>query len=130
MEWNPKEVVIIYNFEERGNREAVAYAKQIAQHVNEIDISKNPLTERQLAELLDRLGVGIEDIIDRRSDLYKEKYQDVDMEEADWLGVIKHNPELMRTPIGILGDKAVICESPGDMLKLDDGQGFDQNMKT
>ena len=52
------------------------------------------------------------------------------MEEADCLGVSKHNPELMRTPITILGDKAVICESPGDMLKLDDGQGFDQNMKT
>ncbi|MEQ9441579.1 MAG: ArsC/Spx/MgsR family protein [Cyclobacteriaceae bacterium] len=130
MEWNPKEVVIIYNFEDRGNREAIAYAKQIAQNVNEIDISKNPLTERQLAELLDRLGVGIEEIIDRRSDLYKEKYQDVDMDEADWLGVIKHNPELMRTPIGILGDKAVICESPNDMLKLDDGQGFDQNRIT
>lgn len=130
MEWNPKEVVIIYNFKVQGNREALAYAKQIAQNVNEIDISKNPLTERQLAELLDRLGVGIADIIDQRSELYKEKYKDVDMEEADWLGVIKRNPELMRTPIGILGDKAVICESPNDMLKLDDGQGFDQNMKT
>lgn len=130
MEWNPKEVVIIYNFNERGNREALAYAKQIAQNVNEVDISKTPLTERQMAQLLDNLGVGVEDIIDRRSDIYKEKYQDVEMEEADWLGVIKHNPELMRTPIGMLGNRAVICESPGDMLKLDDGQGFDQNMKT
>jgi len=130
MEWNPKEVVIIYNFNERGNREALAYAKQIAQNVNEVDISKTPLSERQMAQLLDTLGVGVEDIIDRRSDIYKEKYQDVKMEEADWLGVIKRNPELMRTPIGLLGDRAVICESPGDILKLDDGQGFDQNMKT
>ena len=130
MEWNPKEVVIIYNFEDRGNREAIAYAKQIAQNVNEVDISKTPLTERQMAQLLDSLGVGVEDIIDRRSVLYKEKYQDVDMDEADWLGVIKHNPELMRTPIGILGTKAIICEKPSDMLKLDDGQGFDQNMIT
>ena len=130
MEWNPEEVVIIYNFSERGNREAIAYAKQIAQNVNEVDISKNPLTERQMAQLLDKLGVSVEEVIDRRSDIYKEKYEDVDMSEEDWLEVIKHNPDILRTPIGILGDRAVICDSPGDMLKLDDGQGFDQNMKT
>ncbi len=130
MEWNPKEVFIIYNFEERGNREAMAYAKQIAQHVNEVDISKTPLTERQMAQLLGNLGVDVEDVIDRRADIYQEKYQDVKMSVTDWLEVIKHNPELLRTPIGILGNRAVICETPGDMLKLDDGQGFDQNMKT
>lgn len=130
MEWNPKEVVIIYNFNERGNREAIAYAKQIAQNVNEVDISKTPLNERQMAQLLDNLGVGVEDVIDRRSDIYQEKYKDTQMSIMDWLKVIEHNPELLRTPIGILGDRAVICESPGDILKLDDGQGFDQNMKT
>ncbi len=42
MEWNPQEDVIIYNFNERGNREALAYAKQIAQNVNEVDISNLP----------------------------------------------------------------------------------------
>ncbi|MGB3586656.1 MAG: ArsC/Spx/MgsR family protein [Tunicatimonas sp.] len=130
MEWNPKEVVIIYNFEERGNREALAYAKQIAQHVNEIDISKTPLNERQMAQLLDNLGVSVEDVIDRRADIYKDKYDDVNLSVEDWLQAIRHNPELLRTPIGILGNRAIICESPGDMLKLDDGQGFDQNMKT
>lgn len=130
MEWNPKEVVLIYNFNERGNREALAYAKQIAQNVNEVDISKTPLNERQMAQLLDGLGVGVEDVIDRRADIYQEKYKDAEMSVMDWLKVIEHNPELLRTPIGLLGSRAVICESPGDLLKLDDGQGFDQNMKT
>ena len=129
MEWNPKEVTIIYNFEKRQGREAVAYGKEIAENVREIDISKNPLTERQMAELLMKLDVKVEEIIDRTSELYQDKYEGVDMEEQDWLGVIKQNPELMKTPIGILGNKAVICESPNDILKLDDGQGFDQNMK-
>ena len=129
MEWNPKEVTIIYNFEERQGREAVAYGKEIAEHVREIDISKDPLTERQMAELLMKLDVKVEDIIDRTSTIYQDKYEGVEMEEQDWLGVLKRNPELMKTPIGILGNKAVICESPNDILKLDDGQGFDQNMK-
>jgi len=130
MEWNPKEVVIIYNFEERGNREALAYAKQIAQNVNEVDISKTPLNERQMAQLLDNLGVSVEDVIDRRADVYQEKYKDAELSLMDWLTAIEHNPELLRTPIGILGNRAIVCETPGDMLKLDDGQGFDQNMKT
>ena len=129
MEWNPKEVTIIYNFEERQGREAIAYGKEIAEHVREVDISKDPLTERQMAELLIKLDVKVEDIIDRTSTLYQDKYEGVDMEEQDWLGVLKRNPELMKTPIGILGNRAVICENPNDILKLDDGQGFDQNMK-
>ena len=129
MEWNPKEVTIIYNFEERQGREAITYGKQIAEHVREVDISKDPLTELQMAELLMKLDVKVEDIIDRTSTLYQDKYEGVDMEEQDWLGVLKRNPELMKTPIGILGNRAVICENPNDILKLDDGQGFDQNMK-
>ncbi|MGD1891680.1 MAG: hypothetical protein ACFB15_13945 [Cyclobacteriaceae bacterium] len=61
----------------------------------------------------------MEDIVDRRSDIYQDRYQDVKMEEADWLGVIKYNPERMRTPIGLSRNRAVICETPGDLLKLD-----------
>ncbi|MEM6842563.1 MAG: ArsC/Spx/MgsR family protein [Bacteroidota bacterium] len=130
MEWNPKEVDLIYNFNLQGDREALVYAQQIAQHVNETDISKTPLTERQMAQLLDNLGVEVDDVIDRRAEIYQQKYENAKMSKEDWLEVLKHNPELLRTPIGILGNRAVICENPNDLLKLDYGQGFDQNMKT
>lgn len=130
MEFNPKEITLIYNFNKQGDRESIAYAKQIADKVNEVDIAKTPLTERQMAQLLDKLGVGVEEIIDKKSDVYREKYRDKDMEEPDWLGVIKHEPNMMKTPIGILGEKSIICDLPSHILSLDDGQGYDQNMIT
>jgi len=130
MEFNPQEITLIYNFNKQGDRESVSYAKQMAKNVNEVDVSKNPLTERQMAMLLDKLGVGVEEIIDKKSDVYREKYKGKDMEEADWLGVLKHEPNMMKTPIGILGDKSIICDLPSHIMALDDGQGFDQNMKT
>lgn len=130
MEFNPQEITLIYNFNKQGDRESIAYAKQIADKVNEIDISKTSLTERQMAMLLDKLGVGVEAIIDKKSDVYREKYSDKDMEEPDWLGVLKHEPNMMKTPIGILDDKSIICDLPSHILSLDDGQGYDQNMIT
>ncbi|WPP51065.1 arsenate reductase family protein [Catalinimonas niigatensis] len=130
MEFNPREITLIYNFDKQGDREAVAYAKQIAQHVNEIDISKNPLTESQLAQLVTKLGVSMEKLIDVKSDVYKEEYEGKNMEDAEWLGVLKRNPNLMKTPIGILGEKSIIADLPSHILSLDDGQGFDQNRKT
>jgi len=130
MEFNPQEITLIYNFNKQGDREAIAYAKQMAQNVNEVDIAKNPLTERQMAMLLDKLGVGVEEIIDKKSDVYREKYSDKDMEEPDWLGVLKHEPNMMKTPIGILGEKSIICDLPSHILSLDEGQGYDQNMIT
>jgi arsenate reductase len=130
MEFNPQEITLIYNFNKQGDREAIAYAKQMAKNVNEVDIAKSPLTERQMAMLLDKLGVGVEEIIDKKSDVYREKYSDKDMEEPDWLGVLKHEPNMMKTPIGILGEKSIICDLPSHILSLDEGQGYDQNMIT
>ena len=130
MEFDPQEITLIYNFNKQGDRESLAYAKQMAVNVSEVDISHNPLTERQMAMLLDKLGVGVEDIIDKSSDIYQEKYEGKDMDEPDWLNVIKHNPELMKTPIGILGDNSIICDLPSQILSLDKGQGYDQNMIT
>lgn len=130
MEFNPREMTLIYNFDKQGDREAVAYAKQIAQNVNEIDISKNPLTESQLAQLVTKLGVSMDKLIDVKSDVYKEEYEGKNMEDAEWLGILKRNPNLMKTPIGILGDKTIIADLPSHILNLDSGQGFDQNRKT
>lgn len=130
MEFNAKEMTVIYNFDERGSREALTYAKQIAQNVNEIDISRQPLTRTQLAELLNKINIRVEEIVDKKSDLYHEKYQGVEMSEDDWLEVLVHNPILIKTPIGILGDKAVVCDLPNQMLELDTGQGYDENLRT
>lgn len=130
MEFNPREMTLIYNFDKQGDREAVAYAKQIAQNVKEIDISKNPLTESQLAQLVTKLGVSMDKLIDVKSDVYKEEYEGKNMEDAEWLGILKRNPNLMKTPIGILGEKTIIADLPSHILSLDDGQGFDQNRKT
>ncbi len=130
MEFNPKEITVIYDMNKRGGREALAYAKQIAQHVKEIDISKQPLTRTQLAELIGKLNIEIEGVIDKTDTLYQDKYEGVDMDENGWLEVLVHNPSLIKTPIGILGDKAVVCDLPNQILELDRGQGFDENLKT
>ncbi len=130
MEFNPREITLIYNFDKQGDREAIAYANQISDNVREMDISKTPMTESQLAELLTKLGVGVEKIIDVKSDIYRDDYEGKEIEESEWLGILKHNPDLMKTPIGILGDKSIICDLPSHILSLDDKQGFEKNMKT
>ncbi len=130
MEFNPKEITVIYDMNKRGGREALAYAKQMAANVREVDVSQTPLTPTQLLELMEKVNVGIEGMIDKNSDIYREKYEDVDMSENDWLEVMIHNPEMIKTPIGILGDRAVVCDLPNQILELDRGQGYDKNMKT
>ncbi len=130
MEFNPREITVIYDMNKRGGREALAYAKQMADHVKEVDISENPLTPTQLLEIMEKVNVGIDAMIDKTSDIYREKYEEVDMSENDWLEVMIHNPEMIKTPIGILGDRAIVCDLPNQILELDRGQGYDQNMKT
>lgn len=130
MESNPKEITVIYNMEKRGGREALAYAKQIAQNVKEIDISQQPLTRTQLAELMQKLNIEVEELIDKTDDQFQDQYEGADMDENGWLEVLVHNPIMIKTPIGILGDRAVICDLPNQILELDKGQGYDENLKT
>lgn len=130
MESNPREVTVIYNMNKRGGREALAYAKQISQHVQEIDIAQQPLTRTQLAELMQKLNIEVEELIDKTDDQYQDQYEGADMDENGWLEILVHNPSMIKTPIGILGDKAVICDLPNQMLELGSGQEHDQDMKT
>jgi arsenate reductase-like glutaredoxin family protein len=71
-----KEIVLIYNSGNKKDREALALITSLSNHiVNEFDLQKNNLTPRQIAEFADDLGVDTIDILDHRSEDFRESYK-------------------------------------------------------
>ncbi|OFZ54645.1 MAG: hypothetical protein A3D92_22650 [Bacteroidetes bacterium RIFCSPHIGHO2_02_FULL_44_7] len=99
-------------------KQTLAYAQVESVALLIIDISKTPLTGTQLAELAKRLGVEIEDLIDRDHELLNASIEPLDLSSDDWIKMIRKNPEILKQPIAIWGDQTLLVETPTDLLKL------------
>lgn len=101
------EMLLIYNSEKLSDRKALGYAKSLREYsVKERDISRDALTETQLKEVANRLGVTPTELIDRESDVFQDKFRSASVSENDLLIALKNEPELLRTPIALYAERA------------------------
>lgn len=112
-----KEILFIYNSAMQDDRVALGYTKALKDFViKEFDIKKEAFTETQLKEIATRLLVKPADLIDRESDIYVDKYAGSQLKETDVLVALKHEPDLMRTPIAIYHERAEFVHSKYDFI--------------
>ncbi len=79
---------------------------------------KDPPTQKELSELLTKLGVQPIELVRTKEKLYKENYADKKRTKREWLKIFAEHPILIERPILIKGDKAVIGRPPEKVLEL------------
>ena len=129
MEFNDKEIVIYYKPEIKKDSNTYVLASQITSHIRDIDVLNEKLTSTQLKKVVDMLGLPIEDLIERDSDIYKRMYKDKAFDEAGWLSVLVQNPDLLRTPIVFKGKRGILIETPSNVLSLDDEKSIKEGRR-
>lgn len=113
-----KEIVLIYNSGNKKDREALALLTSLSNHiVNEFDLQKNNLTPRQIAEFAYDLGVDTIDILDHRSEDFRESYKNTS--DDDLLKIINNNITLLKTPIIKVDGKTEFFKTPYDAHPID-----------
>jgi arsenate reductase-like glutaredoxin family protein len=122
MNFNKDTVTIFYKGNKRSDEEALGYARSLKEHSFEIDLTKEGITSTQLMEIATQLGVSVADLVDRESDMYREKFDGMDFDDNNWLTLLTQNPELLRTPIIFNGEKGMIAESGRDVIKFGTAQ--------
>jgi len=83
-----------------------------------IEYLKIPPTEKQLKELLKMLNLKAEQIVRKGEALFKEKYKDKKISEAEWIKILAKNPILIERPIIVKGNKAIVGRPPELVLEL------------
>ena len=124
LDFNEKEIWLFYKPGKKKDKNTYNLAKQISEHVNDFDITKNPPTETQLKEILMLLNLNAEDIVETDSDIFVEKYKDAQLDETQWIKAMVKEPDLIKTPIAFKGKRGIVIDTPSSVLDLDPKRGY------
>ncbi|MEQ8582169.1 MAG: hypothetical protein RIC30_03830 [Marinoscillum sp.] len=120
MEIAENELLFIYDSNDLQDREALAYAQSLKNYqVKTLDVRAHTFTEWQLQEILERLEVEPEDLINRRSAVYLKEYVGVELDREDTLKAIRKHTDLIKTPVVIYHDSARLIGSSYELIKKD-----------
>ncbi|WP_299336418.1 hypothetical protein [uncultured Psychroserpens sp.] len=113
-----RQITLFYSSNSVRAKQTLAYAKAEGLPVQEIDILKTKLTGTQIVELANRLNIKVEDFINQEHPEYTRQFEHHDFSENDWIKMIRNHPEIMKQPIALRGDIAILVETPTDIIKI------------
>ena len=107
----PRELTLIYHSEKTDDKKARAYVESFPSlTIKTLDLARENVTETQLAQIAGKMQVPIQELVDitydDRSADARQTENIKQMDSAELLILIRHNPKLLSTPILIIGDKA------------------------
>ncbi len=100
------------------SKKAIAYAKSMASRVNTINIDRTKGTGTIWRNILSKLDKSPKELLDKSKPYYQENIRGRDFEDRDWTYLLMNNPDLLRSPIAIRGDRALILDNPTDIYKI------------
>lgn len=113
-----RQITLYYSSDSVRAKQTLAYAKAEGFKIEEIDILKTKLTGTQLVELATRLGLDLSELVNQEHPAYTAKFKAENLSTDDWIKMIQHNPEIMKQPIALRGDKTILVETPTDIIKI------------
>lgn len=113
-----RQITLFYNSDSSRGKKALALAKSSGLPIREIDLLATPLTGLQLLEIAEMLELKVSDLVNREHPAFSTRFGDNDFNEANLLTMIEHNPDILKQPIAIKGDRAILVEAPTDILRL------------
>jgi arsenate reductase len=118
MERHPNEMWLFLDCESSTHKKTRALAKSITRHVNEFSLRHNKLSKLRWAKILLLLQMRPKELFNKADKKYQETIAGHDFDDDNWLEILRENPCMIRGPIAIMNDKAVLCIKPKEIYKL------------
>ena len=110
-------LTLIYHSDDHLGKSVLAYANTEGIPIRELDIAHTKISETNWAELAEKLGIPVKELVNMDHPNFKQHYaDDVDLTDQDWLKFLERNPATLRAPIVMKGDKIKMMSNPQDML--------------
>ncbi len=118
MKTHPNELVICYNPATESHKRTVAFARSMNDHVHELPYGRDGFTTTIWRDIIGMLGISPKDLLNKADPAYQEKIRGADFDDEGWLNVLMANPQLIKAPIAIWKNKALLCLNPSDIYRL------------
>lgn len=109
---------IYHNPRCKKSRETLQLIKDADTDVEVVDYLKNPPTEDEIHDLLDKLNLPIDYLIRKNEPIFKEEYKGKELTEDEWVKVLAATPKLLERPIVVNDEEAILGRPPENVMKL------------
>ncbi len=109
---------IYHNPRCRKSRETLAILNEKNIKVEIIEYLQHPPTEGELKEIVDKLGIPVEELIRKGEQEFKDHFKGKQFSENEWLKILVEHPKLIERPIVVDGDKAILGRPPENVNQL------------
>jgi len=112
-----KQITLIYHSKEHIDRQVLAYTQAENIPIHDIDLVHMKLTPMHWAELASKMRINIRELVNTDHPNFSQNFDPLaNLSENDWLTLLVQNPEILKGPILIKGDKIAMFSNPQDML--------------
>ena len=113
-----KELIIYHNNRCSKSRQACSLIEDKGINAKVVEYIKNPLSQKEIKDLLKKLNMKAEELVRKNEELYKTNYKGKTISETEWIKILAENPILIERPIVVYGDKAVIARPAENIFNL------------
>ena len=117
---NPKhhELLLIADNQSYSGKQAYAFAKSLTNAVIWQNPSQINFSSTYLKFLLSRLKLTPKELLNKADPSSQTQIRGRDLSDEDWLNVLKNNMHLLKAPIALYKNKAVLCNPPSLIYSL------------
>jgi len=83
-----------------------------------IEYLKNPLSEEEIIVLLSKLNIKPVELVRTQETIWKENYKGKELTKTEIINAMVENPKLIKRPIVVKNNKAIIGRPPENVLSL------------
>lgn len=118
MKHHKNEVWIYYDSKNPSHKKTKAMALSICNHIHDLDLNSNIISKWMWKDILDLLHLSPKQLLNKSDRKYQAELRGHDFDEEGWLEILHRNPKLLKAPIAIHGEKAILCTNPKDVCKI------------
>ena len=98
------------------SREALQLLEETGKEHNVVLYLKDELTNEQLTEVINKLGIAPIELVRKNEQIWKDEYKGKELTDDEVINAMLENPKLIERPIVVNGNKAVVAR-PAEALK-------------
>ena len=100
------------------SRNACNWLTESKKEFEVINYLENPLTAKEIKDILKKLNMPASAIIRKGEPAFKENFKGKELSEEEWIQAMVDFPKLIERPIVIKGDKAAIGRPLENVIEL------------
>jgi arsenate reductase (glutaredoxin) len=101
-------ITIFHNARCSKSREGMCELEEAKAGFETREYMKDPLSEKELEDLIRMLGIKPKELVRTNEELYREKYAHRKIYGREWIRIMAKHPELIQRPIIVKDGKAII----------------------